>query len=679
MAELEAEFQEVKRSRRKCGVSCDSEGIAGFGRPSMQVNLRTFKTGRCTQKGHHDFQLCPDWHSEKDRRRDPYQTKYMPDEARNSLEKVYHPLLFRTGYCNSFFTRGRCKHERLCAFAHAERELLDPSAIHESLFNESVAPPVEERRTVVLGELVTRSAKQEAALGCNSQQFVSPSTCQEPRGTTGSLPVPKHVNQIWEEWNEAERRRRYLASCIELSRVGTRSGCTDTTTGMQRYPLANEELFVVLHSSRLWTEFEEEALRACCKVNLERGASAGSICLVVIGRNAVEVLLLLRGFLQDAITSNDVQSRYRVARREVKLASSAVVSRLEKDHSEERLRLRDVELWRPGDHVATRKGGSRWSPKVLAWIDFEAKQKMVRIFEIDLASIGSTSGKHPVVVPQILEWIRSQNYRGFECMCCCGDFLDSEGVCCPNGHFICVQGGCFEHMMQSQKPQLQAQNGDLICSLVADCKAVFDAQQVARVAPKATFEKFEDAKVEARVNIKYDDLSKGFDRKLEERVQDLITRYQNGDENEKVRQEAEMGARKARNAALDLRCPGEKCRAVYIDFEGCMALECQQCRKHFCGYCHKKVFESSRQCHEHVRECTDNVTDNSSYYASEEQIRQWHKRFRTRNMKAFLQPYKKAVQNAIVIELTPDLQQLGIDPAALLDLGYLEPDMMHGA
>ena len=36
---------------------------------------------------------------------------------------------------------------------------------------------------------------------------------------------------------------------------------------------------------------------------------------------------------------------------------------------------------------------------------------------------------------------------------------------------------------------------------------------------------------------------------------------------------------------LTLRCPNQACRAAFLDFVGCMALECHACSTAFCGYC----------------------------------------------------------------------------------------------
>ena len=133
-----------------------------------------------------------------------------------------------------------------------------------------------------------------------------------------------------------------------------------------------------------------------------------------------------------------------------------------------------------------------------------------------------------------------------------------------------------------------------------------------------------------------------------------------------MKENVESIASRARNEALNLKCP--HCETVYAEFDGCMALKCSTCSENFCGYCHFKA-KDSMGAHDHVRGCLMNETRNGSYYATEEEIIQAQRRYRTREIKKFLQQFKKEVQNATIIELTNDLDDLGIDPASLFEFG----------
>ena len=109
--------------------------------------------------------------------------------------------------------------------------------------------------------------------------------------------------------------------------------------------------------------------------------------------------------------------------------------------------------------------------------------------------------------------------------------------------------------------------------------------------------------------------------------------------------QAERFARDARNEALNLHCP--HCKQVYSEFTGCMALQCESCKKDFCGYCHKGM-QSSKGCHDHVRECDANLTRDGSYYATPDQIREAQRRFRVKMLKKFFEEkkMKQRIRNA---------------------------------
>jgi len=128
---------------------------------------------------------------------------------------------------------------------------------------------------------------------------------------------------------------------------------------------------------------------------------------------------------------------------------------------------------------------------------------------------------------------------------------------------------------------------------------------------------------------------------------------------------AQKEALKAKNTIMNLCCP--HCGIAYAEFAGCMALQCGTCKGHFCGYCHQPSTTGSGT-HDHVRQCLMNETNNGSYYATPDEIQRAQRRYRTRTIKKFLRNFKKDLQNAIVIELTQDLRDVGIQPESLLEV-----------
>lgn len=60
-----------------------------------------------------------------------------------------------------------------------------------------------------------------------------------------------------------------------------------------------------------------------------------------------------------------------------------------------------------------------------------------------------------------------------------------------------------------------------------------------------------------------------------------------------------------------------------------------------------------------------------TYYANEDQVKHANRKYRIRELKMFLRKWKKDLQNATIIELTQDLEDLGIDRAALFQVDAL--------
>merc|ERR1712159_569128 len=67
-----------------------------------------------------------------------------------------------------------------------------------------------------------------------------------------------------------------------------------------------------------------------------------------------------------------------------------------------------------------------------------------------------------------------------------------------------------------------------------------------------------------------------------------------------------------RENILTLKCP--RCGAAFVDFEGCMALNCAICGVGFCGWC---LADCGRDAHEHVARCTAKPHSADRYYATE--------------------------------------------------------------
>ncbi|KAL3900313.1 MAG: hypothetical protein SGARI_006268 [Bacillariaceae sp.] len=259
-------------------------------------------------------------------------------------------------------------------------------------------------------------------------------------------------------------------------------------------------------------------------------------------------------------------------------------------------------------------------------------------------------------------WIRQSGYDKFaQCGCCFEQFNLDQGVKCQNDHFYCSEeeGSCFSSLIVSQINQIRSSEKGLVCP---ECGESYREKDVASNLPEEVWKRVKDAMVAKQVETESKKLALEFDERLEARVQEVIKEYGNADPVLKLKAQTE--AREIRNTIMNLSCP--HCGIAYASFDGCTG--------HFCGYCHKG-FQSGRGAHLHVRECLMNETANGSYHANPEQIERAQRRYKTIRLKKHLQSLKKALQNAIVVELTQDLQDVGIQPEALFAVGNLQYDI----
>ena len=267
-------------------------------------------------------------------------------------------------------------------------------------------------------------------------------------------------------------------------------------------------------------------------------------------------------------------------------------------------------------------------------------------------------------------WIKQEGYNDFySCGCCYEDFNKDQGIICENGHFYCSAGEqeseqCFASLVKSQILQLSGRKDhSLLCP---ECSTPYEKKAIASNLSNQVFDHYQQAIVDAKVAKKADEMNNRFNKKLQSAVAEVLATHGNAES--RLLLEAKNLAREARNTVLNLRCP--HCEAAYFEFAGCMAIQCERCEGNFCAYCHQKT-ASSRGAHDHVRQCLLNETADGSYYATPEQIRDAQKRYRTREIKSLLRKHKKNLQNAVVIELKQDLEDLDIKQEALFELGNL--------
>lgn len=113
---------------------------------SHEKFMSVYKVSECKKKFNHDKRQCINWHSQADRRRNPYQIPYSTSEcenglyckdyskclfAHNMLEKMFHPDLFKISRCIRGPNSTQCERGDFCAFAHSDEDLRQPSFARE--------------------------------------------------------------------------------------------------------------------------------------------------------------------------------------------------------------------------------------------------------------------------------------------------------------------------------------------------------------------------------------------------------------------------------------------------------------------------------------------------------------------------------------------------------------------
>jgi hypothetical protein len=571
--------------KRKERVGKDAANLQRNALTEAQLEkfLSCFKTVECDNENHHDPRICTHFHDiNKDRRRNPYEEYYTVDDCVNTMEKMYHPVLFRTTYCR---LGSACPFQTICAHAHSPEDLRDR----------------------------TKAEREYDQGQCEAVR-------QQPL-LVAFLPERK--------------RRDFTSECGALWRD------VPMQTSSAFLELSGPQFFLVNRSESLFYEIQEYAFEEGLGC-VTKQAQAGRQGLFVKGLHVESIVSGVKAIMQPP-------SRHFV---------------LEERHYIDRVIDSIGELIQTGDGLRSITSSES------ALIQVVKPESKVRIYGVH-SSLVSGGDMVRDVIERIAFWIKQEGYGMFvECGCCFEKRNFDQGLVCSNNHFYCSVGekSCFATLISSQINQIRSSEIGLACP---ECCSPYDTKDVAFHLPSSVWVEVQGAIVAKEVEKESEVLVRRFDERLEAKIQELMSNYGNADAFLKER--AQEQALKAKNTIMNLCCP--HCKIAYADFTGCMALQCQTCNGYFCGYCHQ-ASTTGRGTHEHVRQCLMNETNNGSYYATAEEVKRAQRRFKTREIKKFLQKQgKKNLQNAIVIELAKDLHDVGIQPDALFELGNLHDDI----
>jgi len=212
-----------------------------------------------------------------------------------------------------------------------------------------------------------------------------------------------------------------------------------------------------------------------------------------------------------------------------------------------------------------------------------------------------------------------------ECLVCFDMFSVRDLVACPgtNPHYMCRD--CFGGEVKAQVGEtgaFAAHRQRIFCNLGCGPGLYFRHEVVVQSINSEAREAFYAAKQRVALQQQEQEQNSRF-RAMDEELtrvrtrtwQELHSRFQAMDE-ARVRQHATIGAtaivsqhvRHILNEILVYKCPG--CVKPFVfNREDCAAVKCNECNIFFCAWCLVRCNDSPHA-HNHVRQCTDNPTNN---------------------------------------------------------------------
>eukprot|EP00467_Chlorarachnion_reptans_P023263 CAMPEP_0114531136 /NCGR_PEP_ID=MMETSP0109-20121206/25883_1 /TAXON_ID=29199 /ORGANISM="Chlorarachnion reptans, Strain CCCM449" /LENGTH=592 /DNA_ID=CAMNT_0001713937 /DNA_START=82 /DNA_END=1857 /DNA_ORIENTATION=+ len=550
--------------------------------------IATFKTQQCTERTEHDYRICEGYHSQKDKRRNPYKTYYVPNTnlgfhgCLHGVELAYHPLIYRTRICAS---PKNCPYHDFCAKAHGEHQLRDRNQLQ-----------YEGPYASASGACSTDDPDFPIRRGQQMSDIISASMQKRERN---------HETNFLYQWE-----RKFGAK---------NSGCCST----HEFPLNPVQSYLLLNSDisrKLFNRLRNVALERLASINIKASQDKKEkACLCVKGTEFVATMVATRILHQLSAPFSDF---------------SDLIVCFEKQYTNRVI----VEL-RPFVNHTNKELRDLW------------------IYTEELSVIIVCSKRRRDAASTLLSQLQFLvSKRGLDkfvtCVCCQDDVNLDQAVRCPNGHAVCTED-CFLNFLKSQLGQMPLQNFLLKCW---ECKECIDTEELRTRLRRDQWVEYSSKTEEMKLQTRCTKLEREFDERMQAEINKLMgTRV-----DEKVKIMAQNHAKTIRNTIINLCCPS--CKTVYFDFDGCLAIQCETCRKYFCGWCHHKAFENSTGCHNHVRECMYNLTPDGNFYCSDKLLLETGQaNYRKRTLKKFLQRLKKEVRNATVIELDQDLKDLGIE------------------
>mmetsp|Transcript_9264 Transcript_9264/g.32175 ORF Transcript_9264/g.32175 Transcript_9264/m.32175 type:complete len:599 (+) Transcript_9264:26-1822(+) len=245
------------------------------------------------------------------------------------------------------------------------------------------------------------------------------------------------------------------------------------------------------------------------------------------------------------------------------------------------------------------------------------------------------------------------------CVVCFDDGAHAARLECSDGHVVCSACAApyVREASTAERAASLAEEGSGVrcpCASTAmapasRCRAPpYSLKQLAAVLDERDFGalvKARDARVERQVAEQMRDTHEAQIRRLREESASGGSEQARG----------EAAAKHLQEELLTLKCP--RCRAAFVDYEGCNALVCSRCKCGFCAFC---LADCGHDAHAHVALCPEGhavAGPEGPLYGKFEQAQ---KRRRTRLARDYLDTLPKGVRAAALLHAKKSLRQLGI-------------------
>jgi len=225
-----------------------------------------------------------------------------------------------------------------------------------------------------------------------------------------------------------------------------------------------------------------------------------------------------------------------------------------------------------------------------------------------------------------------------ECSVC----MSEPGVvaCSTNRHSMCAE--CFADYAVSESNNSDF-DGELVCCCAKafGCDSVaFPTIQVIQTIPEGHAKEFLKGVLKAQ------------ERKLEMSFKEMALTELRAHGNDGA---IERARKHIAEEILTLRCPNPQCKQAFVDFEGCLALQCSRCKHQICGKC----FSMFKDAHKHITDGKCKADDKKGLYGDNQYIAELQLKHRKRMLEIYLRSIPR-IRNDVLRACETDLKDLGI-------------------